>query len=286
MNCSDPTLTKTIAVQELYITSDLQDLILTATTCGEFTTLLVYLGDGYLINDFIDLSSLIPAGSSSLDLTINKHDLGISDNIDTFITVELRNNRTISVIDLNFNVVALDTTSVLADSSTPVIISTIVVTNDTGSTTYVEDTDYSITEHPNGDTLISFMSAGAINIGDIVLIDYDYRVIPTETYVTATVSYASTYPCLLYYVDQASANCSECQALNNALLIYLLMETINGFIIFGRITDAIKNYIRIKEVCLENELVYRDSVDHCELYDGVGCWIIGSTFVVGNVNSH
>jgi len=104
----------------------------------------------------------------------------------------------------------------------------------------------------------------------------------TETYVTAVVSYASIYPCLVHKVTQATADCSECAALNNAMLIHMLMQTIQGYLAFGRVSDAAYSYMRIKEICREYDLVYSTDPTVCQQYGGIGCWIINSTFQVAD----
>ena len=101
-----------------------------------------------------------------------------------------------------------------------------------------------------------------------------------ESALSAAVSYASIYPCLIHKLSQADANCNDCANLNNAMLMYMLMEATSGYILYGRYADAVNTYNRIKGICQEYDLLYQTDPTICELYGGIGCWIIGSTLVV------
>jgi len=210
MSCPAISTEQTISVTQLYITTTLDQLVLDAQTCGEFTGLYAYPNDGFLYNTGVDLTQMvldnqvIGAEDASLHLELTATDLGISGaDIDTIIVFRFTNTRTAT----------------------------------------------------DGSTV-------------------------TETKLASVASYASVYPCLINKIDNIDAGCNNCDSLNNALLISLLMDTVTTYITYERFADAVRSYQKIKVICREYDLLYSTIPTVCDLYGGIGCWIINSTFQV------
>jgi phage tail sheath protein FI len=74
--------------------------------------------------------------------------------------------------------VAAESTTLSSDvaklANTGVLKSTVVVKDTGGSTTYVLDTDYTITYNDDGETLINRLTGGAISAGESLEVDYDH----------------------------------------------------------------------------------------------------------------
>lgn len=59
---------------------------------------------------------------------------------------------------------------------------TIIVTNQAGTVTYTEGTDYNVVSIAENRTELEILAAGLINNGDTILIDYNYQTLPTAKF--------------------------------------------------------------------------------------------------------
>ena len=209
---------ETIWIEDLFITPDLSSLTINATTCGEFTEMYAYVGNGFLNDESINISSLIintpildqfgnPSGRSTMKLTIPASTFNLTD-LNTTIVIRLVNDA-----NLNVGEDAYETTKAVA-------------------------------------------------------------------------SYAGIYPCLIHNIKHSSNGCNDCKSMNNAIMLNLMMDITSAYMKFDRISEAISTYNDMLNICLENEIIFKGNKPgspsiSCGQYGGIGCWIIDTTFVVG-----
>lgn len=122
------------------------------------------------------------------------------------------------------------------------------------------------------DTIIIFEILNSRLSTDIGLIN--------ETKMTGVASYASVYPCLINKIDNIDAGCNDCSSLNNALLLDMLMQSTSTYLMYGRYSDAVNTYNKMKIICREYDLIFSTDPTFCDTYGGIGCWILQSTFSV------
>jgi len=131
------------------------------------------------------------------------------------------------------------------------------------------------------------LSVGS-DIDTIVILRFDNTRIATsgvtieETKLAGVASYASIYPCLINKIEHVDGGCNDCEAMNNALLLDMLMQTVSAYLSYERFADAVNTYNKMKNICLEYDLMYSTNPTTCDLYGGIGCWIINSTFQISS----
>ena len=150
-----------------------------------------------------------------------------------------------------------------------------------------------------GDSVSVHLELNPIDIGLSAGADIDtiliFRVESTRTAIGGstvnenklfgTASYASVYPCLINKIENIDAGCSDCESLNNALLLDMLMQSTSMYLMYDRFSDAVNTYNKMADTCREYNLIYKTNPTYCDLYGGIGCWIIGSTFQVSSSSS-
>jgi len=214
--CTGLTGSQTIWVNNIYIQPDLTSLKIEATTCGQFTGLYVYLGNGFLTNTYVDISSLInntdeiiggsPSGRSMIDINVPASTLGLT-QINTVVVVRFVNN-------------------------------------------------------------------------------HDDGILTSQETTKAVASYAGLYPCLIYKITHSDYGCSDCKMLNNAIMMWLLMDITTAYFHYDRISEGVDSYNKMLNICIENDVIFNGREPGqlsyiCGQYGGIGCWIIDHTFVVG-----
>jgi len=107
---------------------------------------------------------------------------------------------------------------------------------------------------------------------------------PYDT-VKAVASYASLYPCMIHNIKSITSGCNDCKALNNAIMLNLMMDITTAYFQYDRISEGIETYHQMLNLCLENEIIFQANTpgapSPCGQYGGIGCWIVNTTFVVG-----
>jgi len=207
----------TIQFNDLYITPQLDSLVINAVSCGTITGMYLYLSTGFLTNTSIDVSLLIsqtpellngtPTGRSILSVTIPAASVPVAD-FNTVVVVRLVN-------------------------------------------------------------------------------DYDDGINTSQELTKAVASYAGIYPCLINAISRVDSGCNDCKVFNNVLMIWMLIDITNTYFQYDRISEGVDSYAKILEICIENNIIFSGrplpefSFSLCGQYGGIGCWIVDSTFVVG-----
>lgn len=159
----------------------------------------------------------------------------------------------------------------------------------------ISQTPELISGTPTGRSVLSVtISNSSVSISDfntVVVVrlknDYDDGISTEQESTKAIASYAGIYPCLINTISRIDSGCNECKAFNNVLMIWMLIDITNTYFQYDRISEGVDSYAKILEICIENSIIFSGrplpefSGYACGQYGGIGCWIIDSTFVVG-----
>ena len=91
-------------------------------------------------------------------------------------------------------------------------------------------------------------------------------------------SFWDVYPCLTNKILNIDDSCKSCQDIDNALVLDMLIKSIEIYLRRQRIDDAYLSYLKAKDMCSDYYSIDHPDFDDCD--GGIGCWIVNSNFVV------
>jgi hypothetical protein len=236
--CESPEATNIVQINEISISSDLKKLNINVETCGEFSQVVLFLGDDYVNADGEPDSDY---GNDITDLTLDA-----SGNQSSNIQLELTPEQVYR---------SLPKGSVIPD-----IINDFVVVHFEVERCWSRDDD--------GYMVLNTCSSANADTKDV------------QELAVGVASFGKIYPCLAYKILTLEDDCTSCSSMDDVLTLDLLLKAVTLYLKYDRLAEGWYAYEKATKLCTDYDEIYATGATACDLWGGIGCWIIDDTFRV------
>lgn len=101
-----------------------------------------------------------------------------------------------------------------------------------------------------------------------------------QNMVYGVASFAKIYPCLAHKIITMEDQCTACSSMDDVLTLDLLIKAVALYIRFERLAEAWYAYDKATKLCQDYDDTFRTGPTACDVWGGIGCWIIDDNFIV------